>query len=114
MRISDWSSDVCSSDLPVRVGAPSEQHLGKVSGVMAEPVHLGELRSQPSGEQVLREREAVHLREQRSDERGKHAETAPISRVDTSEERRGGEESVGTCSSGWSPYYENKNRKPLS
>src|SRR3546814_6478492 len=30
MRISDWSSDVCSSDLPVVVGAPGMQGTGAV------------------------------------------------------------------------------------
>src|SRR3546814_4840100 len=50
MRISDWSSDVCSSDLRVAVGqaAPEEQHGadsggdGEVAdGLVAEPVIAG-------------------------------------------------------------------------
>src|SRR3546814_5523290 len=87
MRISDWSSDVCSSDL-------LDQRLhraGREDDTSGELVGDAGLRDQ----QGLRGRLgdagdglggllAVHLR---------------------SEERRVGKECVSTCRSGWSPYH---------
>src|SRR3546814_3426643 len=91
MRISDWSSDVCSSDLPLGerfgraradVGRKDRKHLddGRVefveSGTEAEGVG------------------AVQLFEGIANEgRGR------------SEERRVGKECVSTCSSRWSPCH---------
>src|SRR3546814_20564321 len=89
MRISDWSSDVCSSDLPVPVGG----HLlvNPVShghGLDAEqlPGVLGV--ENPGPHVVVGERVDGLLR---------------------SEERRVGKECVSTCSSRWSPYHSKKN-----
>src|SRR3546814_8646507 len=39
MRISDWSSDVCSSDLRAAVAAPQEQVLGHLLADRAGPAH---------------------------------------------------------------------------
>src|SRR3546814_6355497 len=79
MRISDWSSDVCSSDLPWT--APR--------GTPAVPGFSG--------------REKCHLRPREADSRGPkgRAETA----AKRSEERRVGKECVSTCRSRWSPYH---------
>src|SRR3546814_16961074 len=87
MRISDWSSDVCSSDLasPLRKLAPAgsapttNYSPGSKPSDYAEPPHgwSSEIR--------------------RSERR--------------SEERRVGKECVSTCRSRWSPYHSNKNRK---
>src|SRR3546814_3325947 len=83
MRISDWSSDVCSSDLigldeagrtaACRVGALDAQR-----GV--RPGRLGE----------IFDRGADPL--------------APLDQQHRSEERRVGKERVSTCRSRWSPY----------
>src|SRR3546814_4903896 len=101
MRISDWSSDVCSSDLP-------------------DPGHVGRLRIA-----IARHLVAVGLGTQLV------AHAAPILAVDRhvvvvaagirsiralaldagdecplrSEERRVGKECVSTCRSRWSPYH---------
>src|SRR3546814_3130176 len=85
MRISDWSSDVCSSDLHVEhssvanaVGAAIAQVSGEV-----DRVFNGLTRDQALTEaRRLAEERAVHR----------------------SEERRGGKECVSTCRSRWSPY----------
>src|SRR3546814_1854976 len=82
MRISDWSSDVCSSDLAVdHVFPPRHIH-----GVMLQ------------GDEVLRCRRAVDIRH----ERNRSAREVHCHR---SEERRVGKECVSTCRSRWSPYH---------
>src|SRR3546814_19334282 len=87
MRISDWSSDVCSSDLPTGdfvFNAPSSMLFAPV--VTVPLMSVGGL---PVGVQVM----------------GQQQE-------DRSEERRVGKECVSTCSSRWSPYhYKNKRSK---
>src|SRR3546814_2061999 len=76
MRISDWSSDVCSSDLDVLIlgycgGAPAEEPYVMISQVAAAYYFAHFLIILP-------------LR---------------------SEERRVGKECVSTCRSRWSPYH---------
>src|SRR3546814_8174413 len=84
MRISDWSSDVCSSDLFRHGGIAGLQHLGiKLGGD-----RLDIRRGQPAGE-------AVHGF-------APGPETVGAGR---SEERRVGKECVSTCRSRWSPYH---------
>src|SRR3546814_5656020 len=80
VRISDWSSDVCSSDLL--------DHLG---GVRVLLVHLAE---------VGGHLEAVF-------ELGVRREAGVERR---SEERRVGKKCVSTCRSRWSPYHSKKKR----
>src|SRR3546814_4283533 len=86
MRISDWSSDVCSSDLAVRQGRkarlahparfdhPDKEHDARSRNLLCD-----------SGHQLLLDHRcgAVHR----------------------SEERRVGKECVSTCRSRWSPYH---------
>src|SRR3546814_5144268 len=84
MRISDWSSDVCSSDLLAHVQTAAAAK-GDHAVVIASAVG-GE-----AGEQVGFHRVGFDLREQRGGER--------------SEERRVGKECVSTCRSRWSPYH---------
>src|SRR3546814_16926449 len=91
MRISDWSSDVCSSDLCVLAGQrgdrdpdvalrdlhllPGVEHVGALKAGLAElPSGMG-----GGGDRNVR-----------------------------SEERRVGKECVGTCRSWWSPYTSKK------
>src|SRR3546814_10833817 len=86
MRISDWSSDVCSSDLGFGGSGPwcleasgvigaAGDHVGAQADQLLEGLlYLG--RRLPEGELVVR-----------------------------SEERRVGKECVSTCRSRWSPYH---------
>src|SRR3546814_9864463 len=85
MRISDWSSDVCSSDLPLSV-----ECAGRFCG------DAGEGRFPPRRPQRIDHGE-------RADRAGPVREKSvqPI----RSEERRGGKEWVRTCRSRWSPYH---------
>src|SRR3546814_9503137 len=75
MRISDWSSDVCSSDLPgqLRHLGSREDHRLEVAVPQAGPAP------------------AVAT--------GQHGDP------DRSEERRVGKACVSTCRSRWSPYH---------
>src|SRR3546814_12076194 len=100
MRISDWSSDVCSSDL------------------FADPVHCRSNRtccdrrrrrlslvviSFPNDLNV----ETNSISDSRMDHflhGGEYPETQGIRTEARSEERRVGKECVSTCSSRWSPY----------
>ncbi len=62
----------------VRIGPPAEHHLEQMAGVVAEPIDAWEARRQPAREQIDRQREAVHLGEQRDEEGGERAERAPV------------------------------------
>src|SRR3546814_15756471 len=87
MRISDWSSDVCSSDLlharcrpsPDRGSVPSP---ARWTGNHRQP-------GRPPSERPLR---------------------LPATERRRSEERRVGKECVSTCRSRWSPYHYKKNK----
>src|SRR3546814_18528722 len=97
MRISDWSSDVCSSDfVVVAVG----QQLQGVEAVH----HVAEVVADDEGialAQVAVEMRAVG-RQHHPAAPGPHPHAhQPGGR---SEERREGKECVSTCSSRWAPY----------
>src|SRR3546814_4550181 len=92
MRISDWSSDVCSSDLQHRsaraqLGATHHHVDGKPSHDETDPVQRYQAAFFPS-----RARDAAP-----------HHPWS--SRALRSDERRVGKESVSTCRSRWSPYH---------
>src|SRR3546814_2888453 len=88
MRISDWSSDVCSSDLRQDSAFGVVIVIGR--GIAREAPHR--VRAAPPGldatGEVLRHR---HHRQRALQRR--------------SEERRVGKECVSTCRSRWSPYH---------
>src|SRR3546814_11378483 len=95
MRISDWSSDVCSSDLGEAVGV---HHAGAVQhdGDMARRVdEIAALQRDLTGESVQRLADGGCL-------------LVGVARRLRSEERRVGKECVSTCRSRWSPYHEKK------
>src|SRR3546814_15311341 len=97
MRISDWSSDVCSSDL---------NSLGAIASfVRTDPDRARELLLEFADftrYSFRRHGEYTTLAEElRSVERYLLLEQARFGR---SEERRVGKECVSTCSSRWSPY----------
>src|SRR3546814_4863869 len=86
MRISDWSSDVCSSDLhhqgaAIHFGLDTAFRTG-----LAQPAHRFPA---AFGEQVGELLAGV----------------VPVMKPDRSEERRVGKECVSTCRSRWSPYH---------
>src|SRR3546814_3618031 len=88
MRISDWSSDVCSSDLEAEGGGRKILQLQSHRG---RPVmSFATLRQTLPAPQLP---SCAPL---------PHAPTASRSR---SEERRVGKECVGTCRSRWLPYH---------
>src|SRR3546814_4228749 len=89
MRISDWSSDVCSSDLD-GVGRDGGEVLLEIPGAaargVAQPRHDGEQAGEGAGGGGL----------------GWAVGGWAAGR---SEERRVGKECVSTCRSRWSPYH---------
>src|SRR3546814_3418511 len=85
MRISDWSSDVCSSDLWLRVDQPRSAALA-----WQPPV--------PAGDAAVRGRAGAVLAGGRTLAAARHRQPG------RSEERRVGKECVSTCRSRWSPY----------
>src|SRR3546814_7785994 len=100
MRISDWSSDVCSSDLSKQATAYRQMSLllRRPPGREAYPGDVFYIHSR------LLERAA-----KMNDELGAGSLTAlPIIETQAndvrSEERRVGKECVSTCRSRWSPY----------
>src|SRR3546814_19379246 len=96
MRISDWSSDVCSSDLawhcPTAVLDRQSALLQHIHGCVA-----GAVDADVAGEHGPCHRQ---LRQ-----RGHRCRAAGVER---SEERRVGKEWVSTCRSRWSPCREKK------
>src|SRR3546814_5483241 len=105
MRISDWSSDVCSSDLGaremerraigVRAGAAMAGILAdrRMSADAAVSMSLVPPQQAPG----IGQEGPVLLADQRS-------EAAQVDEA-RSEERRVGKECVSTCRSRWSPYH---------
>src|SRR3546814_8075211 len=103
MRISDWSSDVCSSDLNglVEWGRPS---------LMAPKENRGS-----EDDNVIRFDFRDELKKQRGKQRRKEwilglgafsiVFAGGMLALNRSEERRVGKECVSTCRSRWSPYH---------
>src|SRR3546814_19399505 len=97
MRISDWSSDVCSSDLCRTFAGQA------MSGIACEEDGRWRLEQILSGG-----RKATDYRQaSAADPRLAAAVEDMIAGVpfDRSEERRVGKECVSTCRSRWSPYH---------
>src|SRR3546814_20240405 len=103
MRISDWSSDVCSSDLP-GLDAEARQQLGNDVEAGAE--------EGARGDHAVA---SLELRHQRGEDRahpagGRHADLgafqqAPALLEHRPEERRVGKAWVRTITSRWSQYH---------
>src|SRR3546814_20520854 len=99
MRISDWSSDVCSSDLNVANDAGDMVVNGSAGQFSSDLVidASGTLGDASGGLRAI----AVHSRIR--DRMLKNDEIVWV--PDRSEERRVGKECVSTCRSRWSPYH---------
>src|SRR3546814_2190741 len=99
MRISDWSSDVCSSDLNCLAGA-DEVYALELDAIKFKP---GESKNiilqwhETRGALTSSEIEVVR--------RAMVAKAPDESTWDRSEERRVGKECVSTCRSRWSPSH---------
>src|SRR3546814_13186443 len=99
MRISDWSSDVCSSDLtaahflrPNRMGEFVEHAIDELVAVLGAE-HLGEIDRLIDGNLPWHVRAMLQFIGGEQQDRMR------------SEERRVGKECVSTCRSRWSPYH---------
>src|SRR3546814_13668341 len=96
MRISDWSSDVCSSDLQENQDTEGDQEGAdggdEVEGIPAESRRIG-----------------VDAARHADQSRKMHREEGDIEpgedKPERSEERRVGKECVSACRSRWSPYH---------
>src|SRR3546814_16352612 len=113
MRISDWSSDVCSSDLMtvhkeaeerIKLALQSEIELNKLKS------NFISLASHEFRTPLTTISSSAFLVENYSS--GEHREKVSkhVARI-RSEERRVGKECVSTCRSRWRPYNEKKKKK---
>src|SRR3546814_19530936 len=105
MRISDWSSDVCSSDLhgpPVDRGRADVGHSARDPDLHpAVPRHRRNPRVSPEFGAGAQTRADAEM-ECRG---GDAADPGRKVQLFRSEERRVGKECVSTCRSRWSPYH---------
>src|SRR3546814_13237459 len=98
MRISDWSSDVCSSDLFHRLGngalvpRPDSRQIGAAGALDIDHAPAGDGTPEGTGHFLFNLSPGGA---------GNRSEIA----VQRSEERRVGKEWVSTCRSRWSPYH---------
>src|SRR3546814_6499646 len=90
MLISDWSSDVCSSDLPARAAPPLPALARRRAGL-----RLSRCAGAPGGLSVALSDDVVF---------------SGVLALSRSEERRVGQECVSACRSRWSPYHQKKHR----
>src|SRR3546814_13960757 len=111
MRISDWSSDVCSSDL----GDEHDARLAGGSRVTLRRMHGGLLMAdQNVPDALLLEQRVIDRQHCAARIAEDHLDAQVLQRPDQylrsahftrSEERRVGKECVSTCRSRWSPYH---------
>src|SRR3546814_1631979 len=104
MRISDWSSDVCSSDLLASGGSaptPLKRRIGICNKSRSPPFCVPDMISNGQGASSEPD-QGRPLEKKRNGINGDHVLSHPPCR---SEERRVGKECVSTCRSRWSPYH---------
>src|SRR3546814_14021970 len=104
MRISDWSSDVCSSDLK----AADQRHGDRQGRDDGRTPVLQERKDHDHDEREGYRERLENLTDGLSHEGGR-IEYERIGDVIRSEERRVGKECVSTCTSRWSLYHATKN-----
>src|SRR3546814_19610512 len=100
LRISYWSSDVCSSDLIIPV--PSIHYLeasGDYVKIRCVEGAFMKNRTMQFFEELLDEQQFIRIHR-----------SYIVNLNQRSEERRVGKECVSTCRSRWSPYHEKKNK----
>src|SRR3546814_15010417 len=114
MRISDWSSDVCSSDL-LALGGQHDDRQVTEGRLAANP--LQHLETAVRRQHHIEHQDVGRLMQQAVDggvaiERGSDLPAlAAEHEGQRSEERRVGKECVSTCSSRWSPYPSKKKQQ---
>src|SRR3546814_15413778 len=97
MRISDWSSDVCSSDLdPLSLSDPADE--AKVLRLQLVPTRVVALHCRQYREPVQSDADTASVSRSTG-------ESAALLVQGRSEERRVGKECVSTYRSRWSPYH---------
>src|SRR3546814_17684326 len=124
MRISDWSSDVCSSDLAAALAQEllHDAIFQRVEGDHGEPAAGAEQRLGGRKAALQLAQLVVHVDAQglegarRGVDRPTFATRALLSlgllpHPARPEERRVGKEGVRPCRSRWSPYHKKKNKK---
>src|SRR3546814_1278861 len=94
MRISDWSSDVCSSDLRRQ----------------DDEAYAAELRAAEAEQQALVDQAAERDRLQAENEALRQQNVDYQNQLSRSEERRVGKECVSTCRARWSPDHSKKKK----
>src|SRR3546814_18650021 len=97
MRISDWSSDVCSSDFPA-LGEYCYSAVMPAAADIMPPPKLASRTIAAGNGWLFRDILCTAGPADRA------FEERPDSASISSEERRGGKECVSTCRSRWSPY----------
>src|SRR3546814_1063977 len=113
MRISDWSSDVCSSDLALVEDGIPLRHIDEGTNV---PMYRTSIQTQPAGPfrgplvvsmRPLKPADAIRAVQITSRFPSVHGAPVHIGKPDMirSEERRVGKECVSTCRSLRSPYH---------
>src|SRR3546814_9486807 len=96
MRISDWSSDVCSSDLRIKVGAVVQRWVE----VPMRTIHYRKMMSPGAAKRDLYTLHSIHHQQSQL-----AVEDVQLQRIFRSEERRVGNACVSTCRSRWSTYH---------
>src|SRR3546814_20513276 len=111
MRISDWSSDVCSSDLMDALAeAFAEQEWGSDDAEALVDRAIERFKADPAASELAGQRDLIARCFSAS------SVEAILAALDEagSEERRVGKESVHTCRSLWSPYNSKKKSSDIS
>src|SRR3546814_11146290 len=98
MRISDWSSDVCSSDLATCHRLQAHRIIDCHGGALIDEIRTGRAADErrPKFQRVG----GIKVQVQAGKQKGAR-----------SEERRVGKECVSTCRSRWSPYHYKKKKQ---
>src|SRR3546814_11419035 len=108
MRISDWSSDVCSSDLADVVIHPLvAQHLRETFGWSDQRIALAIELAQPGDDERFEERQIIIAKISLEARVHRTGDRQPP----RSEERRVGKEWVSKGRTRWSPEHRKKKKK---
>src|SRR3546814_12106605 len=105
MRISDWSSDVCSADLAREIKLAL---VGKGSADKVQVQHMAGIMLNLKGKLQADAADALAVAITHAHVRASATRLGVGTR---SEERRVGQECVSTVRSRWSPYHYKKNNK---
>src|SRR3546814_15829613 len=109
MRISDWSSDVCSSDLPTEDVFRQPRHPYTAALLSANPesdpdARMARIELQGDVPSLLKRPSGCEFHTRCFRVQATCRDVVPARGAARSEERRGGKECVSPCRSRWSPY----------